>query len=432
MTHHPDKIIAAAAVSGYSSIQSESQIRSLISIAYLTKPADYVPYDLWRPSDPSIRALLDASLSSYRHELLLQNAKSIPVFQQHGSVDDNVPVFHSRLLSHLIRQSGATSEYVEVEGENHWFDGIMTTDQLSSFYKQQLDGTKSQVNTPGRFSLTVANPADTGSKHGVKVLQLDRPGQIGQVDISLSPSACNIRTSNILSLELSSIYPHNHKIVVDAHPIDLSLSTESIALWKDSDGTWSVIRKGERKALRQGRQLGPMDAFLRTAGTIQIIRESPATRRIALQISRNLCQYFAADTNLVDGPGKGDTDGNTVRLAIGDQLSPSIDNIGALETHSTGVVVRTASGKRRTYPSGDSLGAIYLRPLKHDAVELVVWGSDEEGLEIAARLVPMLTGVGQPDFIIADKKMLWAGAAGVLGMGFFDHKWNVSGNAYLT
>jgi len=52
-------------------------------------------------------------------------------------------------------------------------------------------------------------------------------------------------------------------------------------------------------------------------------------------------------------------------------------------------------------------------------LELDVWGSDARGLEIAARLVPMLTGVGQPDFVIADKTMLEQGAGGVLAMGFF-------------
>lgn len=430
LTHHPDNIIAAAPISGYSSIQSEIRFHSLVSMKAANRPVDYVPYDLWRPSDPSIRALLDASLSSYRHELLLQNAQSIPVLQQHGSVDDNVPAFHSRLMSQLIRQSDASSIYTELAGENHWFEGIMTTDQLSSFYKQQLNSANAQTIPPHEFTFTVANPADTGPKHGVKVLQLDRPGQLGRVDVSFAHSVCNIRTSNILSLELPGIYPHTHEIFVDNYLIDFSLPIDSSTLWKSPDGSWRVLPRGERKASRQGAQLGPMDAFLRTSGTIQIIRQSSTVQRIALQISRNLCQYFAADTNIVDHSSS--EFGNSVRVAVGGQLSPSVEGISALEAHSTGVVVRTGKGDHKIYPSGNGLGAIFLRPLDYDAVELVVWGSDEEGLEIAARLVPMLTGVGQPDFVIADRKMLWGGAAEVLAMGFFDHEWNVSGMSYLT
>jgi pimeloyl-ACP methyl ester carboxylesterase len=68
LTHRPDKILAAAPISGYASIQK------------------YVPYELWQPADPRRIAVLSASLNSYRHEILMSNVYGIPIQQQHGQV----------------------------------------------------------------------------------------------------------------------------------------------------------------------------------------------------------------------------------------------------------------------------------------------------------------------------------------------------------
>jgi len=125
-----------------------------------------------------------------------------------------------------------------------------------------------------------------------------------------------------------------------------------------------------------------------------------------------------------------------IRVATGPDLSSSyLYEFPLTITHPGVVALRGADGRTRVYDSKAGLGAIFLRPLSrngNDQVELVVWGADEDGLETAARLVPMLTGVGQPDFVVADSKMLWGGAGEVLAMGYFDHRWNVTSESYLT
>lgn len=180
-----------------------------------------------------------------------------------------------------------------------------------------------------------------------------------------------------------------------------------------------------------------MDAILSTQSTLQILRSSRALAvdKIALQISRNICQYFGADTEIVDrSTSYTPQHSNAIRVAIGQDLPDSlIPNFPVrVDDHTPSMItVRGADGLMR-YRSDSGIGAIFLRPLKEDQVELVVWGADEEGLRIAARLVPMLTGVGQPDFVVADRKMLWGGAGEVLAMGYFDHLWNLTGESYLT
>jgi pimeloyl-ACP methyl ester carboxylesterase len=79
LTHRPDKIIAAATMSGYASIQK------------------YVPYELWQPADPRRTAVLSATLNSYRHEMLMANIHGIPVQQQHGQVINSFPNLYELL-----------------------------------------------------------------------------------------------------------------------------------------------------------------------------------------------------------------------------------------------------------------------------------------------------------------------------------------------
>jgi predicted esterase len=104
LTHRPDKILSAAPLSGYASIQK------------------YVPYELWQPADPRRTAVVSASLNSYRHEMLMANVQGIPIQQQHGEIDDNVPAYNSRFLAQQLYLAGANSSYNEVPGRNHWWE----------------------------------------------------------------------------------------------------------------------------------------------------------------------------------------------------------------------------------------------------------------------------------------------------------------------
>lgn len=109
---------------------------------------------------------------------------------------------------------------------------------------------------------------------------------------------------------------------------------------------------------------------------------------------------------------------------------------GNLESHpihicNKGIRIRGPSGLEEVVPFEPGIGAVYLGPLEGERLELLVWGFDVDGLRSASRLMPSLTGVGQPDFVIVRKECMWLGAAGVIAMGFFDYTWNVSKGSYL-
>lgn len=183
---------------------------------------------------------------------------------------------------------------------------------------------------------------------------------------------------------------------------------------------------------RHGAQLGPLDSILRSVGRF-LIRTSAPVSDVALQIARNFFQYFAADSEIIDlGAAIGSQSGNVISVILGSEstmIGSHSDPIG-LEKGG-GLYVRRRGGIKRVFPVEVGMGAIFLRPLPNERLELVVWGFDKQGLRAAARLMPMLTGVGQPDFVVVSRRCAWEGAAGVLAMGMFDNFWKVSEASYV-
>ncbi|TID19962.1 hypothetical protein E6O75_ATG07422 [Venturia nashicola] len=400
LLHHPHKVFAAAPVSGYLSIHT------------------YVPYQFWKPADPRRRAVIEASANSYRHELLASNAKGISIYQQHGSADDNVPAYHSRQMSQLISETRWSSNYSELSGKGHWFENVMTTDGLQNFYRNQLSSSMPAEKDLSDFELVVANPGDTGSKNGIEVLYLVDPGQVGKVQATFDASRSDVllRTSNILALEIQKL--NFTSLRIDGQEMGKSEAGKTghaVQFYKSKNGGWT--NESPEYTLRARHQLGGADAILRSKGHIRIVYHGLETFPIALQISRNLYQYFSADSELVDGQGKQskeDFPGNTITIATGSKLPPyQLGDFPLQITNDSQVLVRApghvSMSKRSNH---NDVGAVFLRPSRSEALEQVIWGSTLEDLAWAARLTPFMTGVGQPDFVILSRESRWKGVEG--------------------
>lgn len=427
LTHRPDKIIAAAALSGYSSIQN------------------YVPYTFWHTAEPMKEAVIQSALMSYRHEILLENAKDIPVLQQHGSNDDNVPVYNARLMSQRIDQAGAESTYFEVPGKGHYWDGVMATKPVKEFFEQQLALNLDSATGPPlnlrNFSVVVADPGDMGPKHGVEVLGLHTPGKLGRIDMQFDPLTltCMGHTTNVDFWRVPYIWDDCEYFWVDGQDFSLSVNRDqSMAFRRDKNG-WNVVDYSLKPSIgeRRGRQLGAMDSIFRSRGAFSVVTHSRGTEHVTLQISRNLCQYFTADTDITKDYSEAlSSTGNVISIAIGADLPQDYSGTYPIEVSFDGIIIRRGHVYLGWFSTGFSatseLAAAFLRPLPNERLELVVWATDLASLEIAARLVPMLTGSGQPDFIVTDKTMLRKGVQGTLALGFFDGQWNVTENSYIT
>ena len=203
---------------------------------------------MWAEADPRVTTLLRNSMQGFRHELLVSNFKGIPIIQQHGSADDNVPAFHSRRMNQLISQMNGDSlhKYVELEGKGHWFDGVMTTKPLLEFYEilgREVDWSR----LPQEFTIVIANPAEMGARGGLLVDQLISPDRLGMIQVERHPTSKTwfLRTSNILRLHLmpnqdSDIVPY--KLVIDECSLELPTSRRIFDWWlvRSKQGLWHV------------------------------------------------------------------------------------------------------------------------------------------------------------------------------------------------
>ncbi len=191
--------------------------------------------------------MIRSSLTDYRHELLLANFAGIPILQQHGSADDNVPAFHSRRLRQLISQYGHPSRYIELPGKGHWFDGVMTTTCLRRFYSEVLANPSTKPELPYCFDIVTANPADLGSRGGILIDQLISPGQLGKIEVERSSerSTWTLKTSNIFRFQFSSQYSENtvpRKILIDGYLLNMppSARLDKISFLRSDEGSWKV------------------------------------------------------------------------------------------------------------------------------------------------------------------------------------------------
>jgi hypothetical protein len=192
--------------------------------------------------EPARRSILDASLNSYRHELLADNYKGIPIQQQHGELDRNVPTYHSRLMHLQLFEAGVNSSYVELADKHHWFDGVMTTQDLRHFYRSHVNSPVNPSRIPKKFGITVGTPGDMGSKGGLKVLQLEVPGRYGHMDVAvtqLNDETCmyEVKTTNILSFKLSYGACSAQSIVLDGtkYKMTTSAKSDSKVFWKSKN-----------------------------------------------------------------------------------------------------------------------------------------------------------------------------------------------------
>ena len=188
----------------------------------------YVPYQMWKETDPRVAFLLQSSLQNFRHELLLENVVGVPILMQHGSADDNVPAFHSRRMHHLISQSENTTpaDYIELASKEHWFDGIMCTPPLKVFYADVLND-MTGPDVPLNFTMVVANPSGMGSRGGISVDQTADPNQLGRIEVTRKSSRTiwSLKTSNIRRFH----FTETKSVTL---PLDLTIDHEC---FKESD-----------------------------------------------------------------------------------------------------------------------------------------------------------------------------------------------------
>jgi predicted esterase len=422
--HQPDRVHAAAIASGYTSIEN------------------YVPYVMWTATDPLQAFILQAARGSYKHELFMPNVINIPILIQHGQLDDNVPPYHARLMKSLASQHRVPAWYVELPDKAHWWEEAMVTGPMTSFYDEHLVSSTKRKEPLDSFECVVGNSHDFGACKGIVTDQVERPEVLGRFQVSrtteLNHTVWQMRTTNIRRFHLDfsmSRLPIPDFVHIDDDHESFEISPLGTASFRTSldGGAWIIETSilWETQLERIGKQRGP-DAILRSNGAFQIVYGSPDAFDVALQISRNLLQYYGASSDIrfvTDYDDALAAGGNVFLVSLDKNLPTGLLKGFPLLVQDGRVRIRERSRSRYRVVER-ATGAMWLRPLPLERVEMVIWGVDREALEHASRMTPTLTGVGQPDFAVF-KEGGWEGVAGTLALGFFDYSWNISSASYL-
>jgi hypothetical protein len=363
--------------------------------------------------------ILMSSLSPYNNDLYASNLAGISVLAIHGSDDDNVPPRHSRQHIALIEawaQSSTHTNLVEVPKKGHWWDDVLSLQEVYDFIDTLVKSPPRDWEEDRKkgFTITTANPDESGGKSGVRILELNRPGRLARLDVNGPQWEGEPRGEkgmfhgmNVRRFSYQPVRGGAKRIM-----------TQTNGIWSESGDDFSPDDRVRR--------YGPMIRLLASQGPMNIIADpsNSSAWSVALRYAHDLYLYHRIAVNVLSDDKalqhmtKDELFGNLVTVGRSDEnrftafiahllgqtssipLSfhePGVIRLAGRDIWETGtgeyICVVTALGQLTS-----ETGVISLHPHPTSSafsfgLACIVAGNDTEGLELAARLLPLRTGV---------------------------------------
>ncbi|ESK87531.1 transmembrane protein [Moniliophthora roreri MCA 2997] len=398
-SRYPDRVLAVLPAAAY--IKSQAYIPLTMS-----RSAHYI--------DPSLRAVLESSLTPDDNDLFLSNLADTPVLAIHGGNDENVPVWHTRELVSGLRtwNQNASATFKEDPGESHWYPTVFDNDQVQSFLDRIIEAPVPQ-SIPRDFTLTVAIPADSGSMHGWQIQRLSVPGRLARLHVKTTENyEVRVTSSNVKSFSVdlrafivSALWIDDSRIHlphVDANNGLMAFEAVDFKVWKVAKQASSLQRSGR------------VQTILTSEAPLVFVVPDSSTHElsVALRIIHDLQIYHRLDAEILRDTEIPPTVPNGNLVVIGKDVSAKFD-----------IALKPNPGGNLDEPG---LGLLFLHPhpTNQNGKMLLMQSTDETGLERAARLFPIRTGIAVPDWIVIGPLADKAGAAGVLSAGVWDSDWS--------
>lgn len=124
--------------------------------------------------------ILMSALAPYNNDLYASNLAHIPVLAIHGSDDSNVPPRHSREHVALVgvwEGDRNSIKLIEVPKRGHYWEDMLQEEQVTKWIEDLPGRRDPQADRKKGFTITTANPQESGGRGGIRILEMDTPGR---------------------------------------------------------------------------------------------------------------------------------------------------------------------------------------------------------------------------------------------------------------
>lgn len=248
-----------------------------------------------------LMGILQTALTAYNNDLYASNLVHLPILAIHGTDDDNVPPRHSREHVGLVQAWQGKSEgdkLVEVPKKGHWWDEVLKLPEVYSFI-EELHWSQTTSDLAWRedrlrgYTLSTANPDESGCRSGVKIVEVRTPGRLARLDVKTrivnGTEVLDVKGTNVKRI----LYCENRSFDPDTPTKVLTLS--------DNGRGYDTQTIGTFEEHQQIRRHGPVIRLLATSGPISIIVDTSHTRSysIAKRYAHDLYVYHRLAVNIV-------------------------------------------------------------------------------------------------------------------------------------
>ncbi|KAN0064403.1 hypothetical protein ACQY0O_002601 [Thecaphora frezii] len=410
----------------------------------------------------------------FENDLFASNLAGLELLVKYGTEDGNVPAWNSRDMVSVVGAWNAASglsnlvQVSEVPGRGHWWDTLFQEVDIDTALEAKCTARNNPGFTmppaPARFTLTVANPAESGSKGGWSIVEVDTPGKLGRLAVHTFEYGFTVQPTNARTLQFDSAALERSQLLSKwnsegrkqlsfrfgrqpAINVTFQQNKEfrnSVLFQKDHDGVWMSVQESQSAA----RSLGPLIRILASKAPIAIVLPTHVQKdehntflSVARRFAADSLLYGIQDCDILldhevldridsDNSTSSKLRGNMVLL--GGPLQNLVSRRIMVEWPGESSVTFFPSGgfKIRDRPFGEpDTGLLMLAPhpsQPHDAMTMILHGTDEAGIERAARALPVRTGTMIPEWIVLDAGAEWAGEGGIQAAGWWDSQWQWS------
>jgi hypothetical protein len=402
----------------------------------------------------------------------------MPVLARVGSADQAVSPWYTRRMVRIALASGVNASLTELTGKEHWWwdtktsnDGGAVNDaQLRRFFK--MCSSRSEGAPAGAFTLATANPASTGQKHGLRVLQQSTPyvrSTLIATPVRLSDavggetdsrvSGWHVATDNVRKFSVATgegLALHGGLVSVDGQRVDVTPLPGGDAVNTNSpirelcrsggDGVWHLCDndadggRGERGPA----SYGPLRQVLESSYVIVY-----GTGADAAEASELLTlAVFLANLFYVTSDGAAPVLPDTASWEDAGVATRNVVFVGGprwnrwarhlLAPHPPVVVGNGTVALGGCHFGGHGLGVASLLPLvesegstTNTRLGLLLDGTDIDGVGDVVRLAtptipPMVRQPFTntlPDYVVTSPSVRTLGAGGFLAVGYWGNAW---------